>query len=428
MGQKINSSVFRAGVNHLWKLDSNINDQARSNNFSIYSYFFIKKKIKQYKSKIVHFKSEYGPFISFYITIYKFLKKKQKKLKWWQRKKLFEKKLNQSLKKKTALKSKQKISLKNRITSKLNLKKRLKKNYFILKLLLKKKKINTRILSLLNVRKINGSYNFFNSTKSKNVYRSKKTRSRFYSFLNTCNSFGIKKKSSLKFKSYLFNKDKIVKQRIVKGLSFCKHSKVKLQFKRKSTKYQIKNLLKFIKVKIKLQKELELFFKKSVTLKLQNVFWKLPVQCLIKIKDIKDKLNKFRTFRGLKDLVNIITISSYFFTPELFSDFIAREIEASKKQKFLIKILSFSLKNAFPVLKILKGVKFIIWGKVEKSQRTRKFISKWGRVNTTNLCFQTDESLSHCFTKYGVFGVRVIFTKEWSIKKDVNLKHFKKKI
>ena len=92
MGQKINSSVFRAGVNHLWKLDSNINDQARSNNFSIYSYFFIKKKIKQYKSKIVHFKSEYGPFISFYITIYKFLKKRQKKLKWWQRKKLFEKK------------------------------------------------------------------------------------------------------------------------------------------------------------------------------------------------------------------------------------------------------------------------------------------------------------------------------------------------
>ena len=40
-----------------------------------------RKKIKQYKSKIVHFKSQYSSFISFFITIYKFLKKKQQKLK-----------------------------------------------------------------------------------------------------------------------------------------------------------------------------------------------------------------------------------------------------------------------------------------------------------------------------------------------------------
>ena len=463
MGQKTNSSAFRAGVNNLWKLDSNIYDQARSNNFSLYSYFFIKKKIKQYKSKIVHFRSQYGSSISFFITIYKFLKKKQKKLKWWERKKLFEKKLNKKVNVKSKKKLNKKLSFKNRIISRLGLKKKMKlKNIVILKLLIKEKKINLKPNNFLKIQKLNILTNFFflnflkkynnnkklhilNKTKIINSYKWEflniyykkrfkkvifkkkqiKLKLHFKYLKNKIFNF-LKKKANLKVKknNKIFNFNKISSNK----LKSAKFLKVNLQSKRKINKNQSKNLLKFIKVKIKLQKELENLFKKSVSLKLQNVFWKLPKQCLTKIKSIKDKLSKFRSFRGLKDLINIITISSYFFTPELFSDFIACEIETSKKQKFLIKILSFSLKNAFPVLKILKGVKFIIWGKVEKSKRTRKFISKWGRVNTTNLSFQTDEALTHCFTKYGVFGVRVIFTKEWSIKKDVNLKLFKKKI
>jgi hypothetical protein len=57
---------------------------------------------------------------------------------------------------------------------------------------------------------------------------------------------------------------------------------------------------------------------------------------------------------NLKDLINIITISSYFFTPELFSDFIVSELEITKRQKYLIKILAYTLKNALIILKTLK--------------------------------------------------------------------------
>ena len=432
MGQKTNSSAFRAGINNLWKLDSNFCDQGRSNNFSLYSYFFIKKKIKQYKSKIVHFKSQYSSFISFFITIYKFLKKKQQKLKWWQRKKLFEKKFKLKKSKSFKLKKSKNFTFKKRIFSNLkknnklkfkcNKKFKLKKPIFF-KLALNKKKVSIKtslfiiykfhILNNLYFNKILKKYNTI-----KNFYKNYKINKIYFYTKNFKLSkknllFILKKKFRKKFQIILKNKKQKLTKSLINKFKFTKFINRNLLSKRKINKNKIliKNIIKFIKVKIKIQKDLELFFKKSIFLKLQNVFWKLPRECFNKIKLISLKLEKFRSFRGLKDLINIITISSYFFTPELFSDFIASELEITKRQKYLIKILAYTLKNAFFILKTLKGAKFIIWGKVEKSQRTRKFISKWGRVCTTNLGLQTDESLSHCFTKYGVFGVRVIFTK-----------------
>lgn len=432
MGQKTNSSAFRSGIINLWKFDSNVYDSANSNNFSLYSYFLIRNKLKKYKSKIVHFKSIYGSQVYFFITLYKFLKRVQKKLKWWERKKFFERKLKTKVKSKTRLP-------KEIIKLRLKMKKFKEKNYIFLRFLMKKKSKVFRKFYLSKIKKIYilSKINLLSHLKNHNRLIAKKKLKQMKTVLKICKPFIyktshkfylVKLNKLLRFKKHekfwkvalnfkyktskvsltqkgisLTNSDDIQKKRILLNHSLV--SKIRV------TKSQTKNLLKFIKLKIKLQKELEALLKRSVTLKLQNVFWKLPQDFLLKIKTLKSTFGRFQWFRALKDLINIISVSSYFFTPELFSDFIAAELEDNLNQKSVIKVLSFSLKNGFPLLGLLKGVKFIIWGKVDKAKRTRKFISKWGNINTTNLKFNSEEALTHCFTKYGVFGVRVLFTK-----------------
>lgn len=240
-----------------------------------------------------------------------------------------------------------------------------------------------------------------------------------YFFLNSLEFLFIKKKVFLTNSNLLLFNNKIfltlfIFFRVAKIFKFLKFKKIKSNnffnpvIKKKSFTFLL-NSFKTLKINLLIYTVVNLnFFLRKNKKKICLLFKSLKRIAVVLFP---------RRFRFFLDFIQISVlflkqkISTKFLLKNLVDIF--RMLQKKLHAKFLnfvshyFKLLLFESKNLFFNKFNLKGLKFIIAGKLKGKPRSTKYIFTTGRVPIQTMDCIIDYAKDHAFTIYGVFGFKL---------------------
>lgn len=158
-----------------------------------------------------------------------------------------------------------------------------------------------------------------------------------------------------------------------------------------------------------LELKINKIFKINTRVNLKDALNYLSVKSTRTSKRLEKKLSKFRNLSFFQEIIQIIGVAFEFKSSQLLADYIAEKINVQKRINSFIKPLEYILKQNFIIRKNLFALKLEIWGKRFKSGRTRKTRIVCGPLKTSTISYPAYESIAHAFTRFGTFGIKLIF-------------------
>ena len=351
MSQKVNSVALRLKSIESWKLKTKNFDQTYSSQLNILLLNVIKTGLKHFNLNLVDFWSyDRGPVIFFFVFVFPKLKRKFRR-----------KKFNLFLFKKKP-------------------KKRFSKNFS------KKKTKNIKLKKKIKLR-----------FRKKLKYNSKTIQKRIWAYsLKKQKNYTVKKKINKLTEKYWFLLHRI-------------HHRYFVRYKKKI----IKDLLVFLKLKLKLQNQLETIFKFPVVLNVRNIWDEVPPKYKEKCKRIFWKAKQYKKNKNLQQLINVFCVVFLVRRVLVLTDFIANELEKKKDHWAILNSIKYIIHELNRFIIGVKGFRLSIWGKINNAKKTRKFTISMGQIALNNLNFKVDHYMSHSYTPYGIFGIKswIIFLK-----------------
>lgn len=226
------------------------------------------------------------------------------------------------------------------------------------------------------------------------LYRKKNLK--FYILVSKVKGFKWKKAKNEKF----------VSKPLIKQI-YCKKNKSPLSIK--NWKLKNKNLFKNQLLKKKLEKyiNLPITIKVKKTSLYNKIINKTKEKILSKTAFLKNK--KVRI-----ELVDSIVKSFLFKEPKILVNLIAKYLNKMKNHKqllenFLRTILLYCFEVNLPII----GMKLVVKGRINKSNRSRKFIFENGTLKKSKAPQDVKSYSTHSYTKIGTFGVKALYNYKW---------------
>jgi len=371
MAQKISASSFRLGGTQLWKFESNPNFYSNSSSSYLFIYFFLKQELKKSNCFIVDTK--------------KAELKNKSKLSI-----ILFSPINPKLRKKGFRKTKIKFSkthIRKGNKSKLKKKKKLNKK-------------NTKLFTKITA----GSAHLKNLAQRLAYFKNPKIgpANKMYAYglgiCTTSSNFRLKQKP-LKQKMHFNNYAGIKNNR-------------RILIKRRSAVAKFQKNIKLKKLACLLECRVKSVFGLTYTILLKDVRSILSSRSNRQLAKIKKKLYKnTRRVPYFDEILDVVAISFDFKSSSFMAEYIAHKVSTEKKINPLIKALTLAIKNTFDLKKNIFALKLEVWGKRFKSGRTKKTKLVCGSLKLSTASFPAYESLTHAFTRFGTFGIRVILIK-----------------
>lgn len=208
------------------------------------------------------------------------------------------------------------------------------------------------------------------------------------------------------FKWKKIKKEWIVSKPLLKKSHRKKNKKV---LSLKTWKLKNKNIFKNQLLKKKLEKyiNLPIIIKVKKTSLYNKIITKTKEKILAKTTFLKNK--KVRT-----ELIDCIIKSFLFKEPKILVTLIAKYLNKMKNHKqllenFLRTILLYCFEANLPIV----GVKFMVKGRINKSNRSRKFIFENGTLKKSKAPQNVKIYATHSYTKIGTFGVKALYNYKW---------------
>lgn len=172
---------------------------------------------------------------------------------------------------------------------------------------------------------------------------------------------------------------------------------------------KIGNLMDLKKLSYTLEIKLNQTFKTNYQIQLVDVKTKLTQKTLQLFSKIKRRLKRISRMPLFEETCEIVSISFKFKSPQFLTNYVSSKLSTQKRVNTFLKPLDSILKENFMLQKNLIGLKLQVWGKRFKSGRTKKSKLTCGSLKTSTLRYCAFESLTHAFTKFGTFGIRLLF-------------------
>jgi len=189
---------------------------------------------------------------------------------------------------------------------------------------------------------------------------------------------------------------------------FINNKKINRKYNNLVVKNIFSNNVKLILLKNKLEKKL-LKFNLGKNVALINLGHSLKDFGIPLIEKKIVKKLFFIRIRGLKDLLNIITISILYKNINFLNYYISTIIKGYRNQYQIVLSLTSIFRVLFKVTGLFKVLKFQLKGRLNNSDRTKIYKSVIGNkgIKANSISEEILYSFSHVFSLYGTFGFRI---------------------
>ena len=131
----------------------------------------------------------------------------------------------------------------------------------------------------------------------------------------------------------------------------------------------------------------------------------------LKIPLVLKKSSKSLTFLArtsyFSTLLNLMYLVFKIKQPQLLATFVARELSRTRNQRWVFGNVDRACSFFFTELSDLEGLRIQVRGRMNKSKRTQRFVTQYGRIPAQTINYAVQYSTDEAYTTYGSMGVKV---------------------
>jgi ribosomal protein S3 len=125
------------------------------------------------------------------------------------------------------------------------------------------------------------------------------------------------------------------------------------------------------------------------------------------LKKASNKLVTLSRSPYFSTLLNLVYLVFKIKQPQLLATFIARELSKTRNQRWVFGNVNRVCSFFFTELSDLDGIRIQICGRMNKSKRTQRFVTQYGRIPNQTISYAVQYGTDDAYTTYGSMGVKV---------------------